>query len=167
MESLRKVIEEIKATLIPQHMVTNQLLTNPEYSYRDALMSNQNPASTSPANFHEAKLQNRININAHQILIEIQTDNENPIKDDNPTDSRTTGKLKTTANHWLENRDGDNPPPSDTSIWAITLCCNRKLLIEANTTAAASWIKLNTNCILSPLIGHPIKVLDRQYLVVA
>ena len=71
MESLGKVIEEIKATPIPQHMVTSQLLTNPEYSYRDALMGNQNPTSTSLANFHEAKLQNRININAHQILIEI------------------------------------------------------------------------------------------------
>ena len=54
----------------------------------------------------------------------------------------------------------------DTIIRAITLCRNNKLLIETNTTEVAKWIKLNVTRIISPLIGHPVKVLDRIYTVI-
>ena len=166
MEKIQKAVEEIKATPIPSHTVTNLASTNSDFPYRDALINNLQPTLLPPTNVHEAKLMNRVNIDARQILIEIQSSDVNPISDD-PTDNRSPSKLKIAANHWLSNRDGENPPPPDTIIRAITVCRNNKLLIETNTAEAAKWIKLNATRILSPIIGHPVKILDRVYTVIA
>ena len=65
------------------------------------------------------------------------------------------------------NRDGDDPPPTNTIIRAISQCRNKKLLIEANTSTAADWIKLNATRIFKPLIGHPVKTLGRHHPVIA
>jgi hypothetical protein len=167
METFQKALEEIKATSTSPQMVNSQMATNPEYSYRDALLNNQHPTHLPPMNVHEARLQNRLNIDARQILIEIQSEAISPIGDEDPTNSNSTGKIKIAANHWLANRDGDNPPPPNTIIRAITQCRNKKLLIKANTSTAAEWIKLNATRIFNPLIGHPVKTIGRQYPVIA
>ena len=167
MDAFGKTIEDIKAALTPPHTVNNHSQANADYTYRDALMNNQNPALQPPANAYEARLRNRINIDACQVLIEIQTDGENPIRNVDTEDNKSTGKIKIAANHWLANRDVDDPSPPNTIIRSITLCRNKKLLLEANTPAAADWIKQNAPRILNPLIGHPVKTLDRKYPVIA
>ena len=125
------------------------------------------PALTPPTNIHEAKLQNRLNIEACQTLIEIQSQTENPLHDSAPMDNNLMGKLKIAINRWLANSEIKDPPPPNSTICGITEYRNKKLLIETNSHKATIWLKANATQILQPLLGHLIKVLDRLYQVVA
>lgn len=165
--TLQKAIDEIKLSPSPAQLTPNPQPINPKYSYRDALLSNRQITHTLLSTPYEAKLQNRLNIDALQALIEIQSENDNPLKDNNPSDECPTGKLKAVANNWLANRDGDDPPPPNTVIRALTQYSNKKILLEANTKEAAEWIRQNASRIFQPLIGHPVKTLGRLYPVIA
>lgn len=166
-ENLQKSIDEIKLSPNPAQLTSNPQFTNPEYSYRDALLNNRQLAHTMPSSIFEAKLRNRLNIDALQTLIEIQAESENPLEDNVTTGDNPMGKLKALANNWLANRDGDDPPPPNTALRALTQYGNKKLLLEANTKEAAGWIRQNASRIFQPLIGHPVKVLGRLYMVIA
>ena len=161
--SLQKVIEDIKSA----PSATNLPFTNPEYSYRDALLNNHQPAHLPPSTIHEARPMNRLNIKACQVLIEIQSESEYPLKDINPTENNPTGMVKTAANNWLANRDRDDPSPLNTIICALTQYSNKELLMETNTPEAAAWIRQNASHIFQSLIGHPVKALGRLYPVIA
>src|SRR5258706_14323978 len=167
LENLQKALNEMRATPAPQHMVNDQTNPNPVYSYRDALLNNQQPAYLPPTNVHKARLQNRINIESRQILMEIQTDSENPIKDDNSSHGKSMGTIKIAANHWLANREGEHQPPANILIRAITLFHAKKILIETNTLPAADWLRLNATRVFNPIIGRPVKTLGRLYPVIA
>ena len=166
-ETLQKTIDELKSAPNPAQLTPNPQYINPEYSYRDTLISNQQSAHPQPSTIFEAKLQNRLNIDALQTLIEIQTESEDPLGDSISKDDNPTGKLKALANNWLANRDGDNPPPPNTTIRTLTQYGNRKLLLEANTKESADWICQNASCVFQPLTGHPVRVLGRHYMVIA
>jgi len=169
-ERVQKTNEKLQEIhdLLP--LVSAQTSTNANFSYRDVLINGtigRPPAQLPPANIHKAKLQNRLNIEACQTLIEIQTrpeDNENA---PTPTEPNLTGKLKTAVNKWLANSSVEDPPPPNSNIRSITQYRNNKLLFETNTREAAKWLKSNASRVLQPLIGHPIKVLGRLYPVIA
>ncbi len=70
--------------------------TDGHLTYRNALINGTNycpPAQLPPVNIHEAKLQNRLNIGACQMLIEIQVQNEDPPSNSAPTDPDSTGNF--------------------------------------------------------------------------
>src|SRR5258706_14846257 len=128
-EKLQEIHDSI--THVRMHTPTDCHLT-----YRNALINGTNYRPTAqlpPANIHEAKLQNRLNIGACQILIEIQAQNEDPPSDSAPTAPDLTGKIKIAANNWLANRDGDDPPPPNSIIKTVTQYRNTKPPIETNT----------------------------------
>ena len=165
--ALQKAIDELKTSPNPTQLTPNPQPTIPEHTYRDALLSNHQTAHTPPLSIYEARLQNRLNIDAHQVMIEILSESDNPLKDNNPSEECPTGKLKAVTNNWLANRDGDDPPPPNTMLRALTQYGNKKLLLEANMKEAANWIRQNASQILQPLIGHPVKTLGRLYPVIA
>ena len=133
-------------------------------SYRDTLVNGTlSTYTTQPplANIIEAKLQNRVNIEACQILVEIQRNNDPSVNDPALPD------IDSALNNWLSNKDGENPPPPNSAVREITLYRNNKLLIESNNRETATWLKENAEKVLRPTIGHLIKVLARSYAGIA
>ena len=119
-ETAQKNSKKLQALQDSLANIPLQTATNVKFSYREALMNgttSRPPALTPPTNIHEAKLQNRLNIEACQTLIEIQSQTENPLHDAAPTDNNSTGKLKIAINRWLANSEiEDPPPPNSTSV---------------------------------------------------
>ena len=168
-EIVQKANEKIQEIQDSIAHVTSQTVTNTGFSYRDALMNgtiSRPPTQIPPSNVHEAKLQNRLNIEACQLLITIQPQTANPSDGHTPPAALPTGLTKTAINNWLANKDIEDPPPPNSIVRAITEYRNNKLLIETNTRAAAKWLKINAVRVLQPLIGRPIKTLDRLYQVI-
>ena len=169
-ENARKANEKIQAIQDSLSQVTTQTATNSHFSYRDALLngsSSRPPALTPPANIQEAKIQNRLSIEACQTLIEFQTQAEDTQRDSILADANSTGKIKTAINTWLANSEIEDPPPPNSTIRAITQYRNNRLLIETNSRAAAKWLKDNATRVLQPTLGRPVKVLGRLYQVIA
>ena len=134
--------------------------------YREALL-NGHPPPTQVTTPHEARILNRLNISDHQIMLEVQSEKDNILKDAFPHEVDPYGKIKSALNAWLENSDESNQPPKKSNIHAISKYRKNKMLIEANTIESATWIKQNSNQFLQQLIGHPVKILGRMFLVVA
>jgi hypothetical protein len=169
-KTLQKTIEEIKLKQNPDPSAGTHTHTDPKFSYRGALINGTNFSQSAlppPATIHEARLRNRISIDARQILIEIQYEANDPLHDAHSEVPNSSGKIKDAINTWLTNRDGENPPPLNTSIRSITQYGNKKLLIEANTNVAAAWIQQNAARAIQPFVGHPVKILGRQHPVIA
>ena len=146
-----------------------QTATNINLSYREALMNgtvSRPPALLPPANIHEARLQNRLSIEACQILVEIQAQETDPAHITTSTDPKLMGNLKITINKWLANSDVEDLPPPNSTVCAISEYHNNKLLIETNSHETAKWLKTNTTQVLQPLVGQLIKILGRLYQVV-
>ena len=135
-------------------------------TYREALI-NGHPQPIQATTIHEAKIQNRLNISDCQIMIEIQSDKDDIIKDTFPAESNPYGKIKATLNQWLANTDEENPAPRHSNIRAITQYRKNKILIETGSRETAVWIKQNGTQFIQKLLGHPIKILGRLYPVVA
>lgn len=68
-ETLQKANEVIKSNQNPPLLATHHPFTNLDSSYRDALQSNRQLAHPPSCNIHEARLQNRLDVDACQILI--------------------------------------------------------------------------------------------------
>jgi len=170
-ERLQKATKKLQEIQDSSAQVSPQMHTNANLSYRDALTSGSAYrlfAQPPLVNDREANIQNRLNIEGRQILIEIQSqDEETPCISD-PMDLDSIGKIKVATNAWLANRNGENPPPPpDSSIKGITKYRKNRLLIEANNRETADWLKANATHGLQPIIGHQIKVLSRLYPVTA
>ena len=134
--------------------------------YREALLNGRSPP-TQVTTAHEARILNRLNISDRQIMLEVQSEKDNILKDAFPHETDPYGKIKSALNSWIENSDESNPPPKESNIRAISKYRKNKILIEANTVAAATWIKQNCDQFLQQLIGHPVKILGRMFPVVA
>ena len=169
-ENAQKANEKLQAIQDSLSHVTMQAATNVNFSYRDALMNgsvSRPPALVPPANIQEAKIQNRLSIEACQTLIEIQTQAADSQSDTILSDANSTGKIKTAINTWLANSEIEDPPPPNSTIRAVTQYRNNKLLIETNSRPAAKWLKDNAARVLQPIVGHLVKVLGRLYQVIA
>jgi hypothetical protein len=165
LEKTREAIEKLQVQTANSAQQTAKL----ETSYRDALIKgNKLPAHPTPSTPHEAKIQNRLNISACQLLIEIQSDRDDPLKHAYPDEPNPIAKIKETANQWLSTIDKeDNPPPPKSCIRSIVKFKSKKLLVETDTEEAAEWLKRNPERILGRLINSPTKVLNRTYPVIA
>jgi len=112
-------------------------------------------------------IQNRLNITACQILVEIQVLNVNtPIIEDQDK-VNPLGQIKATINQWINSYNGAVPPPKKSSIHALTPYCNKKLLIETNSAVTVVWMKDHCGEFLKSIFSHPVKILGRLYPVVA
>ena len=76
-------------------------------------------------------------------------------------------RIKSTLNTWLLNKNGENPPPLDSTIRAVTIYQKSKVLIKTNSHKSATWLRKNVEKVLQLTIGHPIEVLCRSYAVIA
>jgi hypothetical protein len=156
---------------------TPQMQTQHHQTYRDAPINGQpihlHPAHTQAhtqpvTNAQEVKLQNQLNIKTCQLLIKLQMSDANPLKLDQPRIPNALGKYKIAANTWLINSNNVNPPPPPKSaIQAITPYHDNRILIKTTTQETAAWIRQYPDLILQPIFGHPIKILNRLYLVIA
>ena len=174
-KTLQEQVDHVRVASEKIHKIHNSLsstntntITN--VTYRDTLVNgtlSTHMTQPPPVNSIEAKLQNRVNIEACQILVEIQRNNDPSTNDPALPDIDSMGRIKSALNNQLLNKDGENPPPPSSAVRAITLYRNNKLLIESINRETAIWLKENTEKVLHPTIGHPIKVLARTYVVIA
>ncbi len=169
-ENIQKANEKLQEIQDSLTHASTQITTNANLSYRDVLMSRMisHPPTQLPlTSVYKAKLQNRINIEACQILMEIQAQMENPPTDPTSPDAFSMGKTKTAINNWLANRGIEDPLLPNSTIRAITEYRKNKILIKTNNCMTAQWLKANAMGIIQPLIGRPIKVLGRLHQVIA
>ena len=167
-DHLRVASENIHKIHDSLSSINTNTITN--VTYRDTLVNGTLSTHTTqplPANSIKAKLQNRVNIEACQILVKIQRNNDPSTNDPALPDIDSAGRIKSALNNRLSNKDGENPPPPSSAVRAITLYHNNKLLIESNNCETAIWLKENAEKVLHPTIRHPIKVLARTYTVIA
>ncbi len=118
-ENVQKANEKLQELQDSFTHATTQIATNANLSYRDVLMSgtiSRPPTQLPLTSVYEAKLQNRLNIKACQILMEIQAQTENPPTDPTSPDAFSTGKTKTAINNWLANRNIEDPLPPNSTI---------------------------------------------------
>jgi hypothetical protein len=74
-----------------------------EISYKDALANgNKQQSPVNPSTPLEAKLRNRLNINARQVAIKIQSSNPDPVEHAYPDETDPIAKIKE-ADQWLAN----------------------------------------------------------------
>ena len=118
-KNAQKANEKLQAIQDSLSLATMQTSTNVNFSYRDALLNRtvSRPPALSPlANIQEAKLVNRLNIEACQTLIEIQTQDGDPQRETILSDPNSTGKIKTAINTWLTNTEVEDPLPPNSTI---------------------------------------------------
>ena len=119
-KSLQEQIGQVLTVTEKIHKNQNSLLdTITNTPYRDSLVNgtpNNSTYQPPPMNITEAKLQNWVNIEACQILAEIQ-------RADDPTGNNTVhlapdsaGKIKSALNTWLSNKNRENPPPLNSMV---------------------------------------------------
>ncbi len=118
-ENVQKANEKLQELQDSFTHTTTQIATNANLSYRDVLMSRTiscPPTQLPLTSMYKAKLQNRLNIKACQILMEIQAQMENPPTDPTSPDAFSMGKTKTAINNWLANRDIEDLLPPNSTI---------------------------------------------------
>jgi hypothetical protein len=151
-------------TISTQRASQNSLPT----SYRDILTGNMNgtPPST-PNTPMEACLRNRINIKACQVMIEIQSEQEDPLHTAYPDESDPFDKLKQAVDAWIStNKDDTTGPPTNSTIRSIKQYHMNRFLIEVNKCETADWIREHPES-LHDIFKNQVRILNRLYPVVA
>ena len=137
-------------------------------SFRDALMGNTRGVSSSTPNTPlEARLRNRLNIKSCQIMVEIQSTHQDPLKAAYPDGDNPIDKLRQAANTWISLKS-DNMAglPDNSNIRSIKQYHAYKFLIETNRSETADWIKKHPETLSAPF-KNPVKILNRLYPVIA
>ena len=156
-----ETLAKMQETLASHATTTTQPL-----SYRDALINGKLPA-TRATTLQEARIQNRLNISACQILIEVQIPDTDTTAEALWNDANPMGTIKANMNQWIDSHNGEDPPPKKAFIRALTTFRNKKLLIETDSAETTEWMKRNCGEFLKSALGHPTKVLGRLYPVIA
>ena len=136
-------------------------------SYRDALLSNARHAPPSTPNTPlEARLRNRLNIKACQVMIEIQTDHQDPLREAYPDAEDPISMLRQAADMWIEMSANDSSDiPQGSTIRSIKQYRPNRLLVEVNKHKTANWIQEHPDS-LRTLFKNQVKVLNCMYPVV-
>ena len=140
----------------------------PPTSFRDALIGNTRRAPPPTPNTPlEARLRNRLNIKACQVMVEIQSEHEDPLKAAYPDKENPIDKLKQATNTWLATESDDTTgPPDNSTIRTIKQYHSKRFLIETNKCETAEWIRDHPESLHSPF-KNQVKLLNRLYPVVA
>ena len=136
-------------------------------SYRDALLSNARSVPPSiPSTPFEARLRNRRNIKACQVLVEVQSDHQDPLRAAYPDAGNPIDMLEQAANSRLTTDAGDlEGVPQGSSIRSIRQCRANRFLIETRSSDTAEWIKEHPDSLQAPF-RNQVKILSRLYPVV-
>ena len=136
-------------------------------SYRDALLSNarKGPPST-PSTPFEARLRNRMNIKACQVMVEVQSDHQDPLRTAYPDAGNPIDMLEQATNaRLMTDAEGLVGIPQDSSIRSIRQCRANRFLIETRNSETADWIKEHPDSLQAPF-RNQVKILSRLYPVV-
>jgi hypothetical protein len=163
MNVIAEIFDKIH-TISTQPASQNSLPT----SYRDILTSNMDrtPPST-PNTPMEAHLHNRINIKACQVMIEIQSEQEDLLHTAYPDESHPFNKLKQAVDAWIStNKDNTTGPPANSIIHSIKQYHMNRFLIEVNKHKTADWIREHPES-LHDIFKNKVRILNCLYPVVA
>ena len=119
-----------------QENVNTQINTQgqPPASFRDALMGNIRGApSHTPNTPLEAQLHNRLNIKACQVMVEIQSEHQDPLKAAYPDKENPIDKLKQATTTWLATgSDNTTGLPVNSTIRSIKQYHEKRFLIKTS-----------------------------------
>ena len=136
-------------------------------SYRDALLSNARKGLPSiPSTPFEARLRNRMNIKACQIMVEVQSDHQDPLRAAYPDADNPIAVLEKAANTRLTtDAEGLVGVPQGDGIRSIRQCRANRFLIETRNSETADWIREHPDSLQAPFRNR-VEILSRLYPVV-
>ena len=162
--ALAEKIKKLQASTVAQGNMQGVLST----LFRDALMGNMQSAPPSTPNTPlEACLHNRLNIKSCQIMVEIQSTHQDPLKAAYPDKDNPIDKLRQAANTWISLKsDNMTGLPNNSNIRSIKQYHECKFLIKTNKCNRADWIKKHPETLNTPF-KNLVKIINRSYPVVA
>ena len=136
-------------------------------SYRDALLSNiRGTPSSVPNTPFKARLCNWLHTKACQIMIEVQSDHQDPLSVAYPDAENPVDMLRQATNARLTTDAEDLVGiPQGSSIRSIKQCRANRFLVEARSRETADWIKEHPDSLEGPFKNR-VKVLNHLYPVV-
>jgi len=133
--------------------------------YKDALVNAR--STMTPQTPSQCKIMNCINIKAQQVLIEYKAEAYDRFFKNKQLNVKPESHIREAINTWLNSPEDQNGPlPMKVAAKSVLIFGKTHMMIEMNSSEAASWMCTHPEWILGKILKCPIKVLNWTYVVV-